>query len=483
MNEHDANLEHHALTQLVLEAAGLDVWENNLVTGEVTRKALKTFAELGYGEEEAASYFDDFEAVIHPDDFSTFKKSVSDHLIGVTAEYRCEFRLRAKWGEWIWYANYAKFMENGNSQRGQRLIGVTFNINDRKRKEEKIESFNQQLTEQNTLLNEMQSIAGLGTYVLDIATGRWKSSHLLDALLGIDAAFDYSLEGWVTLLHPDERAMMIGYLETEVFAQGNPFDREYRIIRHNDKAERWIHGVGKLEFDTQGQPARMIGVIQDITETREREAELAASRERLREVEKSQLLSQERQRLMQDMHDGLGSSLNSALRVVEHGRMNADEVAEILKDCLDDLKLTIDSMEPVEADLLLLLATLRYRLEPRLEATGIVLRWEIQLVPKLDWLDPRNALHILRILQEAFTNIIKHAHATEIRVATAIEGARVTVTITDNGRGFDTSRAAQGRGHGLANQARRAKSIGAKVQLASDATGTRLTLHLPIKLS
>ena len=140
-------------------------------------------------------------------------------------------------------------------------------------------------------------------------------------------------------------------------------------------------------------------------------------------------------------------------------------------------------MEPVEADLLLLLATLRYRLEPRLEATGIVLRWEIQLVPKLDWLDPRNALHILRILQEAFTNIIKHAHATESRVATAIEGARVTVTITDNGRGFDTSRAAQGRGHGLANQARRAKSIGAKVQLASDATGTRLTLHLPIKLS
>lgn len=111
---------------------------------------------------------------------------------------------------------------------------------------------------------------------------------------------------------------------------------------------------------------------------------------------------------LSDMHDGLGSSLNSALRVVEHGRMSTDKVAEILKDCLDDLNLTIDSMESVDADLLLLLASLRYRLDPRLESTGITLHWDIQILPELDWIDPRNALHILRILQEAFTNIIKH---------------------------------------------------------------------------
>jgi signal transduction histidine kinase len=130
------------------------------------------------------------------------------------------------------------------------------------------------------------------------------------------------------------------------------------------------------------------------------------------------MLSQERQRLMQDMHDGLGSSLVSALRVVEDGRLQDMQVAEVLKSCIDDLKLAIDSMEPVEADLLLLLATLRFRLGSRLESTGIILRWEISDVPALDWLDPRNALHILRILQEAFANILKHAQASEIRVTT-----------------------------------------------------------------
>lgn len=211
-----------------------------------------------------------------------------------------------------------------------------------------------------------------------------------------------------------------------------------------------------------------------------REAELTQSHQRLREIEHRQTLSQERQRLMQDMHDGLGSSLTSALRVVEHGRMDEAEVAQVLKGCIDDLKLAIDSMEPVEADLLLLLATLRFRLGPRLESTGIALRWEVQDIPALDWLDPKNSLHILRILQEAFTNIIKHTNATEIRVATGADADGIMVTITDNGQGFAVERALKSGGKGLPNQMRRAQSIGAEVKWDSDDSGTRLTLRLPI---
>lgn len=234
---------------------------------------------------------------------------------------------------------------------------------------------------------------------------------------------------------------------------------------------------------------RYIGAIAEVRQVnaslaqrlQAREAELAASHEQLRKIEHRQTLSQERQRLMQDMHDGLGSSLISALRVVEHGRMDEAEVAQVLKGCIDDLKLAIDSMEPVEADLLLLLATLRFRLGPRLESTGIALRWEVTDVPALDWLDPRNALHILRILQETFTNIIKHTHATEIRVATGVENDHVFVTITDNGQGFSVENALKSGGRGLSNQMRRAEAIGAQISWDSNAAGTRLTLRLPIK--
>ncbi|WP_411883183.1 ATP-binding protein [Polaromonas sp. YR568] len=212
-----------------------------------------------------------------------------------------------------------------------------------------------------------------------------------------------------------------------------------------------------------------------------REAELVQSHARLREVEQRQLLSQERQRLMQDMHDGLGSSLVSALRVVEDGRLQELQVAEVLKGCIDDLKLAIDSMEPVEADLLLLLATLRFRLGSRLESTGIILRWEISDVPALDWLDPRNALHILRILQEAFANILKHAQASEIRVTTGADEGWVSVGIADNGKGFAVAPALQNGGKGLSNQQRRAQAIGGEVRWDSSAAGTRLTLRLPLQ--
>ncbi|OCR25225.1 hypothetical protein AFK24_10005 [Pseudomonas syringae] len=213
----------------------------------------------------------------------------------------------------------------------------------------------------------------------------------------------------------------------------------------------------------------------------EREDELELSHQRLREIEHRQILSCERQRLMQDMHDGMGSSLLVALLSAEKGELDSAMLADVLKTCIDDLKLTIDSMEPVEADLLLLLATLRFRLTPRLESAGIALRWDIENVPALDWLDPRNALHILRILQEAFSNIIKHTQATVIYVATSFDDEHVRVIVTDNGQGFPAQPMSGHKGKGLSNQLSRANSIGAQIQLESSDSGTRLTLVMPIK--
>jgi signal transduction histidine kinase len=212
-----------------------------------------------------------------------------------------------------------------------------------------------------------------------------------------------------------------------------------------------------------------------------REAELQRFYTAQREAAHRQTLVDERQRMMQDMHDGMGSSLRTALLAVQAGRLDAPMVADVLKDCIDDLKLAIDAMEPVQADLLLLLATLRFRLGPRLEAAGIALRWEVGNVPELDWLDPRNALHILRILQEAITNIIKHTRATEIRVATAVQGDDVVVTLTDNGQGFDVASGLASPGKGLNNQLHRAQAIGAVIDWESSPAGVCVRLRLPVR--
>ncbi len=213
-----------------------------------------------------------------------------------------------------------------------------------------------------------------------------------------------------------------------------------------------------------------------------REAELEESHRLLREAERRRTISDERRRLMQDMHDGLGSSLISALRSVERGDTSGPRVSQILKTCLDDLKLTIDSMEPVEADLLALLATLRFRLEPRLDGSGVTLRWDVQTVPTLPWLDPSSALHILRIIQESIANILAHARATAIRVSTSVASGGVEVVIEDDGRGFDVEQAlSTGKGRGLRNQQRRASAIEADVRWSVGPQGTRFTLWLPLQ--
>ncbi|MES2321968.1 MAG: EAL domain-containing protein [Pseudomonadota bacterium] len=123
---------------LAMEAAGLDLWENDLVTGMVTRKATRIFAELGYSDDAAASYIDDLFLLVHPDDAARVKSALAAHLAGETPSYRCEFRVRASDGSWVWYANYGKIMGDGSAERGDRLIGVTFNIDDRMRNEERL---------------------------------------------------------------------------------------------------------------------------------------------------------------------------------------------------------------------------------------------------------------------------------------------------------------------------------------------------------
>ena len=118
------------------------------------------------------------------------------------------------------------------------------------------------------LLSESQRVASLGHYVLDVATGRWTSSDALDTVFGIGPAYERDLGGWATLVHPEERDEMTAYFGSHVIAGGHPFDKEYRIVRASDGAERWVHGLGQVERDAAGTPLRMFGTIQDVTDRR-----------------------------------------------------------------------------------------------------------------------------------------------------------------------------------------------------------------------
>ncbi|GBQ86702.1 histidine kinase [Gluconacetobacter johannae DSM 13595] len=212
---------------------------------------------------------------------------------------------------------------------------------------------------------------------------------------------------------------------------------------------------------------------------RAQERDLRDSHEHLRQIEQRELLVAERQRLMRDMHDGLGSTLTGAINMAHMAAPHAT-IRQTLQDCLHDLKLTVDSLEPVDADLLILLAKLRFRLAPSLQAQGVALEWAVVPLPPLGWLTPSSALHILRILQEVVTNILKHAQAGRIAVSTLVDGSRVAVLVEDDGIGF-TPEEYHAEGRGLRNIRWRAETLTGRVAWQPAAVGTCFTLWLPVE--
>jgi diguanylate cyclase (GGDEF)-like protein/PAS domain S-box-containing protein len=142
------------------------------------------------------------------------------------------------------------------------------------------------LREREESLRESQSIAGLGSYVLDIRSGVWTSSDVMNLVLGIDEEYGRTVEGWLALVHPDDQPTMAAHFTDEVIGQGKQFDKEYRIVRLTDRAVRWVHGLGRLEFDLHGNPLKLRGTIQDITEHKLAEEILAKSAERLERAQR-----------------------------------------------------------------------------------------------------------------------------------------------------------------------------------------------------
>ena len=212
----------------------------------------------------------------------------------------------------------------------------------------------------------------------------------------------------------------------------------------------------------------------------DRERELTLSYERLRNLDQQRTTAEERQRLMRDMHDGIGSHLMSTLALSRLGALSQHDMQEVLADCIDELKITIDSLEPVESDLLVVLGNLRYRLEPRLNLAGIELEWAVSDLPPLAYLDPENTRSILRIVQEAFTNTLKHAQATRITLSTGVDyaNARVWVRLTDDGRGFSPR---QKSGRGVENMKNRAEKLSGQVDVVPlKGGGTCVNLYLPL---
>jgi signal transduction histidine kinase len=210
-------------------------------------------------------------------------------------------------------------------------------------------------------------------------------------------------------------------------------------------------------------------------------ADLALSEERRRDVEVARVLSAERERIMREVHDGIGSNLVSALTIAER-QNHPEETLRTLRRALSDLKMTVDSLEPMHGDIVALVSNFRHRVEPDLAELGIKSRWDANDCQPLLWLDASNALHILRSLQEAMANVMLHSKATIVDIGCRelrdAERQGALVWLQDNGCGADNIQSRAGQG--LKSIYARMEAIGGACEIESEkGVGTKVTLFLP----
>jgi signal transduction histidine kinase len=193
---------------------------------------------------------------------------------------------------------------------------------------------------------------------------------------------------------------------------------------------------------------------------------------------------------MRDLHDGLGGQLVSIVALSERGHEGA-MITDAARAALKDLRLVIDSMDDIGGDLMLALGSWRERTTAQLRPHDITLDWRVatpQGVPLHPELRPWHVIQIVRILDEAVTNAVKHAQARRIAVTIdtfdAGQGPYGVISVIDDGRGFapagNSEAARNGQtARGLRNMKSRAARCGAVLDLSSDSSGTRVRLQLP----
>lgn len=346
-------------------------------------------------------------------------------------------------------------------------------------------------------LADTQRLAHLGGWEWDIRTNRLHWSDELYRIYGLSPQqFDATFEAYLLRVHPEDRALARRMVEGAC-QSGQPFSFEERIIRP-DGTIRHLHSQGEVVLDEKGNPAKLTGFCQDITERKQAEAE----RERLfRQNEEArrrlQVLSfrlvdvqeVERHRIARELHDEIGQELTAlkitlqmSLRMppeqMKAALVNAQtRVGELLSQVRE---MSLD-LRPAMLDDLGLLPALLWHFDRYKTQTDITVQF------KHNGLEGRRFVSEMetaayRIVQEALTNVARHAAVKEVAVRVWVDHETLTVEIEDEGDGFNPESAlAAGASSGLSGMRERASLLGGELRIVSaPCKGTRLTATLPL---
>jgi len=253
-------------------------------------------------------------------------------------------------------------------------------------------------------------------------------------------------------------------------------------IVNSETIGNWI-GIPPLAFRA------VIGLLLSISTIRALEIFKLETDQRIEALERDSILNAERERLARDLHDGAiqkvytaGLLVQSAIKLVEpHSEVSTrmNRAAAALKDAVSDLRSNLETLhEGTSAPIEPLVDLLKHVATDSHYTTMVNIEVETNLTADSK-LSPVQSGHVMRIVSESMSNVLRHARARNVRIIANRDGEALRIEIKDDGSGIIPSSSA---GYGLQNMRDRARLLNGALEINSQpGKGTQVVLEIPWK--
>jgi PAS domain S-box-containing protein len=267
--------------RLALEAAGLGVFEYDVLRDDsMCSPPLKAMHGL---DSDGPVILAEIIEQIHPDDRARVLAPIERaRATGELDDFFEEIRITRRDGSPRWLAIKGSLLSGpARGDRNPRIIGVVQDITERKLAEERLRQSEERLRTSEQRLQRAQELGGVASFEWNQATDETWVSESYREIFGLSPTARLGVALFNDRLHPDDRERVIARL-TQIPDNVDTIDIEYRVIRPNDRQERWIYSTMGVLRDPATGTIRLAGIALDITERKQVELALATSEERLR---------------------------------------------------------------------------------------------------------------------------------------------------------------------------------------------------------
>jgi PAS domain S-box-containing protein len=458
------------------------IWDWDLVHGSLWwGDAVET--RFGHARRDLEPDIRSWTTRLHPDDRDRVVSGIHALIDSGGSGWSDEYRFRRADG------SYAMVFDRGyvihdDAGRPVRMVGSMMDITDRRRAHEALAARERQLL-------EAQRVARVGSWEWDPEADCVTWSDQMYRLYGVvPERFPLSSAAILALIVPAGRAV-VERATRDWVRHRRPF--AYDIdVRRPDGELRTLQVRGHTSL-AASEPPRLVGTAQDVTDARRLEARLRDSQRRLRTLtaHREAIREDERARIAREIHDELGQALTAFKLDVAWVRMSLPDAPPDIHGRLDDLATRVDAtvkfvrrigseLRPVVLDQLGLGPAVEWQVRDFAARTG--LRADVRADLAGHRLSGEIATCLFRILQEALTNVARHAEAGGVAVRLRVVDGTVWLDVTDDGRGIAETDLSEPRALGILGMRERALLLGGALELGSaEPSGTRLSVWIPVR--